>query len=110
MAYDVELADRLRDLVEDEPGLSEKKMFGGLAFLIHGNMAVAASSSGALMVRADPARSEELLAEPHAEPFEMHGRSMNGWLLVDPAGLGSDEELQRWAEVGVAYASSLPPK
>lgn len=110
MAYDVELADRLRDLVEGEPGLSEKKMFGGLAFLVHGNMAVAAASTGGLLLRVDPARTDELMADPHAGPFEMHGRGAKGWLRIDPAGLDSDEDLQRWAEVGLAYATSLPPK
>ncbi|MEP9362035.1 TfoX/Sxy family protein [Nocardioides sp. CN2-186] len=110
MAYDVELADRLRDLVEGEPGLSEKKMFGGLAFLVHGNMAVAASSKGGLLLRVDPDRTDELLEHPHAEPFEMQGRGAKGWLRIDPAGLASDDDLQRWTEVGLAYASSLPPK
>ena len=110
MAYDVELADRLRDLVEGVAGVTEKKMFGGLAFLVDGNMAVAAASKGGLLLRVDPARTDELLEDPHAEPFEMHGRGAKGWLRVDPAGLGSEEDLQRWADVGLDYASSLPPK
>jgi TfoX/Sxy family transcriptional regulator of competence genes len=110
MAYDEQLADRLRDLVSGEPGVTEKKMFGGLAFLVGGHMAVGASSQGDLMVRVDPERTEELLAEPHAAPFVMRGREMSGWLRVDTAGLGSEAELRRWTDVGVAYARSLPPK
>jgi hypothetical protein len=110
MAYDEELADRLRFLIEGEPGLSEQKMFGGLAFLIGGHMAVAASREGGLLLRTDPADTEVLLEDPHAAAFEMRGRAMAGWLRVDAAGLGTDDELQRWADVGVGYARSLPPK
>src|SRR5262245_2613070 len=108
MTYDERLADRLRTLVEGEPGLTEKKMFGGLAFLVNGNMAVSASGQGGLLLRTDPERTEELLAEPSAEPFEMRGRAMNGWLRVDPTGLDSDDVLAQWVEVGVSYARSLP--
>ena len=110
MAYDEQLAERLRDLVSGEPGVTEKKMFGGLAFLVGGHMAVGASSQGDLMVRVAPEQTEQLLAEPHAAPFVMRGREMSGWLRVDTAGLGSEVELRRWADVGVAYARSLPPK
>jgi hypothetical protein len=110
MAYDEELADRLRFLIEGEPGLSEQKMFGGLAFLIGGHLAVAASREGGLLLRTDPSDTEVLLEDPHAAPFEMRGRSMAGWLRVGAAGLGTDDELQRWADVGVSYARSLPPK
>lgn len=110
MAYDEQLADRLREIVTGEPGLAEKKMFGGLAFLIGGNMAVSASSQGGLLLRVDPSQTEELLARAHAEPFAMGGREMAGWLRIDPAGLDSDADLRRWAEIGVGYARSLPPK
>lgn len=110
MTYDERLAARLRAIVAGEPGLTERRMFGGLAFLVHGNMAVAAASAGGLLLRVDPARNEELLADPAAAPFEMRGREMSGWLRVDPAGLGSDEELERWADVGLSYARTLPPK
>jgi hypothetical protein len=110
MAYDEDLAYRLRDLVAPEPGLSEKKMFGGLAFLINGHMAVSASGQGGLLLRVDPADTENLLADEHAQPFEMRGRSMNGWLRIDPAGLTDDDALERWVAIGVGYAKSLPPK
>jgi TfoX N-terminal domain len=110
MTYDEQLADRLRAVVAGEPGLSEQAMFGGLAFLVHGHMAVAVSNRGGLLLRVDPDRSEELLGEQHAEPFEMRGRPTRGWLRIDPAGLGSDAELARWAGVGLAHARSLPPK
>lgn len=110
MAYDEELADRLRALLEGEPGLTERKMFGGLAFLVGGHMAVAASSGGGLLLRTDPSDAEVLLEDPHAEPFEMRGRGMAGWLRIDRAGLDGDEDLQRWVDVGVGYVRSLPPK
>ncbi|MGZ4455377.1 MAG: TfoX/Sxy family protein [Nocardioides sp.] len=110
MAYDEELAARIRFLVEGEPGLSEKKMFGGLAFLIGGNMAVAASGEGGLMLRTDPGDTAVLLEDPHARPMVMRGREMTGWMRVDDAGLTTDEDLQRWVNVGVTYARSLPPK
>ena len=110
MAYDERLADRLREIVAGEPGVTERKMFGGLAFLVSGHLAVSASSQGGLLLRVDPERTEELLADPHAEPFVMRGREMGGWLRVDPAGLGSDADLGRWADLGLAYARSLPPK
>jgi TfoX N-terminal domain len=110
MAYDEDLAYRLHDLLEPERGLSEKKMFGGLAFMINGNMAVSASGQGGLLLRVDPAQTEALLREPHAEPFEMRGRSMGGWLRIDPAGVETEEQLERWAAIGVAFARSLPPK
>jgi TfoX/Sxy family transcriptional regulator of competence genes len=110
MAYDEELADRLRKVVQDEPALTEKKMFGGLAFLINGNMAVSASSKGGLLLRVDPARTESLLSEPEVGRFEMRGREMDGWLRVDATVVDSDRELRRWVDIGVAYARSLPPK
>lgn len=110
MAYDEELAERIRDIVSGEPGLTEKAMFGGLAFLVEGNMAVAASNEGGLLLRVDPDDAEQHLAHPHVDPFVMRGRRMNGWMRVVPDGLGTDVELRRWVEVGVTYARSLPPK
>jgi hypothetical protein len=110
MAYDEELADRIRDVVRDERGLSEKAMFGGLAFLINGNMAVSASSKGGLLLRVDPQDTEALVEEPHVGRFEMRGREMNGWLRVDPAATSTDAELRGWVGRGVAYARSLPAK
>jgi TfoX/Sxy family transcriptional regulator of competence genes len=110
MAYDERLAARLRDHLAGEPGLSEQRMFGGLAFLVHGNMAVAASAEGGLLLRVDPDRTEELLAEPHTDPFVMRGRRMAGWMRVLPEGLGSDADLARWAGLGVEHARRLPPK
>lgn len=110
MAYDVELANRIRELVADEPDLTEKKMFGGHAFLIGGNMAVSASGRGGLLLHVDPEATEGLLAKPHAEPFEMRGRTMSGWLRVAPEGLETKRQLERWVSRGVAYAKSLPAK
>ena len=110
MAYDQELADRVREHVEQEKGLTEKRMFGGLAFLINGNMAVSASSKGGLLLRVDPADTERLLGEPRARPFEMRGREMNGWLHVEADASVPDVELARWIRIGVTYARSLPPK
>lgn len=110
MAFDEPLANRIRELVAGEPGLSEKRMFGGLAFLIDGNMSVSASGQGGLLLRVDPAETEELLRKPHAQPFEMRGRTMEGWLRVAPEGLKSRRELERWVARGVAYARSLPSK
>jgi TfoX/Sxy family transcriptional regulator of competence genes len=110
MAYDEELANRLRELVSDEDGVTEKKMFGGLAFLIDGNMAVSASGQGGLLLRCDPDETDALVAKPHAERFVMRGRAMDGWLRIDPAGVGTKRELERWVGVGVAYARSLPAK
>lgn len=110
MAYDEELADRLREVLQTEKGVTEKRMFGGLAFLVHGNLAVSASSQGGLLLRIDPANGESLLAEPHVHPFQMRGREMTGWLRVDAATLRSDEELRRWVNHGITYARSLPPK
>ncbi len=110
MAYDEELADRIREAVQDEPLLSERKMFGGLAFLIGGHMAVAASGKAGLMVRVDPAEGDALVDDVHVRPMEMGERSMSGWLRVDDAAVTSEEELRQWVARGVGYASSLPPK
>ena len=110
MAYDVELADRIRDSIPDHDGVTERKMFGGHAFLLNGNMAVAASGQGGLLLRVDPADTDSLVAEVGISHFEMRGRSMNGWVRVDPSVVASDEQLQRWVDVGLKYAGSLPPK
>ena len=110
MAYDEELAARIRGLVGDRPQLTEQRMFGGLAFLIGGNMAVAASGQGGVLVRVDPAESDDLVATTPAEPMEMRGRSMRGWLRVAAADVASDAELGAWVARGVAYAASLPAK
>jgi TfoX/Sxy family transcriptional regulator of competence genes len=110
MAYDEELAGRIRELVCDEPGLTEKRMFGGLAFLVNGNMSVSASSQGGLLLRVDPEETDTLTAEPHAEPFVMRGRAMQGWLRVAPEGVQTKRELERWVRRGVTYARSLPGK
>jgi TfoX/Sxy family transcriptional regulator of competence genes len=110
MAFDEELADRIRDLLSAEPAVTEKKMFGGLAFLIGGNMAVAASGQGGLLVRVDPTESEALVASSPARPMEMRGRSMPGWLRLDVEDVESDEALSSWVERGVSFARSLPAK
>jgi hypothetical protein len=110
MAYDEELAGRIRALVGGEPGLAEQPMFGGLAFLVGGNMAVAASGQGGLLVRVDPAESDALVAETNARPMEMRGREMRGWLRVDAEDVATEAELRRWVGLGTAYARSLPAK
>jgi hypothetical protein len=110
MAYDEELANRLRELVGNEPGLTEKRMFGGLAFLINGKMAVSASGHGGLLLRVEPAQTEALVSPPHAERFRMRGREMDGWLRIAPDAIESDDALQRWVAHGIAYARSLVPK
>jgi TfoX/Sxy family transcriptional regulator of competence genes len=110
VAYDEDLANRIRELLSAEDGVVEKRMFGGLAFLIGGNMSVSASGQGGLLVRVDPAQTESLLAKPAAEPFVMRGRAMDGWLRVTPEGVTTKRELERWVRVGVSYARSLPVK
>jgi hypothetical protein len=110
VAYDEDLADRIRELLGSEPDLTEKKMFGGLAFLIGGNMAVAASGQGGVLVRVDPAESDTLVATTNARPMEMRGRPMQGWLRVDPDAVGSKSELAKWVEIGTTYARSMPAK
>jgi TfoX/Sxy family transcriptional regulator of competence genes len=110
MAYDEDLANRIRELVGAERDLTEKRMFGGLAFLIAGNMSVAASGQGGLMVRVDPAEGEALAAKPHAGPMVMRGREMAGWLRVDDEGVRTKRQLEPWVRRGVAYARTLPPK
>ena len=110
MAYDEQLAARVRALLGDRPGLSEQTMFGGLAFLAGGNMAVAASGQGGILVRADPEATERLLATTRAEPMEMKGRSMRGWLRVAPDHLRTKRQLAKWVQMGTVYARSLGPK
>ena len=110
MAYDEELAERIRELLATDHDVTEKKMFGGLAFLIGGNMSVSASGQGGLLLRCDPEDTEELIRESHVSRFEMRGRAMDGWLRVDPAAVETRERLERWVAVGVDYARSLPPK
>jgi TfoX/Sxy family transcriptional regulator of competence genes len=110
MAYDHELADRIRELLQSETGLTEKAMFGGLAFLINGRMAVSASGQGGILLRVDPARTADLVQEPHAARFEMRGRQMDGWLRVDTELVETEEQLREWVRHGVTYARSLPPK
>jgi TfoX/Sxy family transcriptional regulator of competence genes len=110
MAYDEDLANRIRELIAAEPGVVEKKMFGGLAFLIGGHMSVSVSGRGGLLLRVAPEETEALLAKPHAAPFEMRGRTMDGWLRVDASGVKTKQQLDRWVQRGVAYARSLPPK
>jgi hypothetical protein len=110
MAYDEETANRIRELVQREDGLSEMRMFGGLAFLINGNMAVAASGKGGLLLRCDPTETDALVAEPDAGRFEMRGREMDGWLRIDPPAIRTDQGLRRWVQVGLDYARSLPAK
>jgi TfoX/Sxy family transcriptional regulator of competence genes len=110
MAYDEDLVNRIRELIAGESDVTEKKMFGGLAFLVGGNMSVSASGQGGVMVRVDPEATEALLAKPHTRPFEMRGREMQGWLRVDAEGLRTKRQLEPWVKRGVAYARSLPPK
>jgi TfoX/Sxy family transcriptional regulator of competence genes len=110
MAYDEDLANRIRELVATEPGVTEKKMFGGLAFLINGNMSVSASGQGGLLLHVDPDETDRLLSKPHAHPFEMRGRVMQGWLRVDPDGVKTKRQLDRWVSRGVHHARSLPGK
>ncbi len=110
MAYDEELADRIRELVGSEPDLTEQKMFGGLAFLIGGNMAVAASGQGGILVRVDPAESDTLVGTTNARLMEMRGRRMQGWLRVAAEDVRTKRQLAKWVKLGTTYARSLPAK
>ena len=110
MAYDEALANQIREIVDGESGITEKRMFGGLAFLVNGNMAVAASGQGDLMLRVDPAESESLIAHEHVRRAVMRGREMDGWLRVDTDAVREDAERRRWVQTGLAYARSLPAK
>jgi TfoX/Sxy family transcriptional regulator of competence genes len=109
MAYDPELADRIRELVATEEGVDERRMFGGLAFLVNGNMSMAASSEGSLLVRVNPDDAPDLLDE-HVLTAVMGGRDMRGWLRVPAAVLDDDARLAEWVDRGVSYARSLPAK
>jgi len=110
VAYDEDLADRIRELLADEPDLTEKRMFGGLAFLVAGNMAVGASGQGGLISRVDPEEGDALMRSDGVAPMEMRGREMAGWLRVESSALGAKAELEAWVRRSVAYARSLPPK
>jgi hypothetical protein len=110
VAYDEELADRIRELIGNETGLTEQKMFGGLAFLIGGNMAIAASGQGGVLVRVDPAESDALVASTNAHVMEMRGRQMQGWLRVGSEDVRTKRQLAKWVELGTKYARSLPAK
>jgi hypothetical protein len=110
MAYDEDLANRIRELMADERGVVEQKMFGGLAFLIGGHMSVSASGRGGLLLRVSPDETEALLAKPHAGAFEMRGKVMGGWLRIEAEGVRTKRQLAPWVARGVAYARSLPPK
>src|SRR4051812_50194861 len=108
MAYDEGLANRIREAVAGEPGVTENRMFGGLAFLVHGNMAVAASSQGGLLLRIDPADAESLTERHGVRRFEMRGREMDGWLSIDSGAPTGEEGLRGWVETGPGYGRSVP--
>jgi TfoX/Sxy family transcriptional regulator of competence genes len=110
MAYDEDLANRLRELLADEEAVTEKRMFGGLAFLLHGNMSVSASRSGGLLVRIDPAETDAALARPHVARMEMGGRMMDGWITVAPDGLKTKRELAAWVKRSLTFVKTLPRK
>jgi TfoX/Sxy family transcriptional regulator of competence genes len=110
MAYDEDLADRIRELLGALKGVEEKRMFGGLAFLVNGNMSVAASGRGGLMVRVPPTETDSLLSRRHVEPMVMAGRETRGWLRVSADGVKTTRQLRSWVTRGVDYAKSLPPK
>jgi hypothetical protein len=110
MAYDRDLADRLRTVLQGEAGVTEKHMFGGLAFLVNGNMAVSASSKGGLLLRVDPAETDALVSRPDVDRFEMRGREMDGWLRVGVDAVETDDALRGWVDRGVGFARSLPAK
>lgn len=109
MAYDEALADRVGEVLRGEDGVTEKRMFGGLAFLVDGHLAVSASSQGGLLLRVDPAQTESLVAAPYVDRFVMRGRAMNGWLRVGQEAVRTDAELRHWVGLGVAYARALAP-
>jgi hypothetical protein len=110
MAYDENLANRLRQLLADEDAITEKRMFGGLAFLLHGNMTVSASRSGGLLVRIDPADTDAALARRHVALMVMGGRMMDGWITVRPEGLKTKRQLAAWVQRSLAFVKTLPPK
>lgn len=110
MAYDEDLANRIRELLGGQPGVDEKRMFGGLAFLVHGNMSVAVSGQGGLLVRVPREDTEKLTGRAHVSPMVMAGRETRGWLRVEAAGVHTKRQLQSWVTRGVDHARSLPPK
>jgi TfoX/Sxy family transcriptional regulator of competence genes len=110
MAYDEDLANRIRELLGSEQGVEEKRMFGGLAFLINGNMSVAASGQGGLLVRVPPDDTDKLVGRAHVSCMVMAGREARGWLRIDAVGVQTKRQLQSWVSRGVGYARSLPPK
>ena len=110
MTYDTELASRLRAMLSERTDVVEKRMFGGLAFLVAGHLAVSASSRGGLLLRVDPAQTDTLVADLRANRFEMRGRAMDGWLHVAVDEHTGDDELRRWLDCGLAYLATLPPK
>ena len=110
MAYDEVLAQRVEDLLDGEPGLSSRRMFGGRGFMLDGHIAVAAANHGGLMVRVDPTEGDQLVDGDTVRPMEMRGREMTGWLVVSPDAVASDDELATWVGRGVAFVRTLPPK
>jgi TfoX/Sxy family transcriptional regulator of competence genes len=110
MPYDEDLANRLRELLADKDAVTEKKMFGGLAFLLNGHMSVSASRNGGLLARIDPDETEAALGRPHVARMEMGGRTMDGWITVAPEGLKTQRELAAWVERSASYVEALPPK
>jgi TfoX/Sxy family transcriptional regulator of competence genes len=110
MAYDEDLANRLRELLAGEDGITEKKMFGGLAFLLHGHMSVSASGQGGLLARIDPSETDAMLKKEHVSLMEMRGRTMDGWLRVAPEGLKTKRQLESWVKRSLGYVKTLPPK
>jgi TfoX/Sxy family transcriptional regulator of competence genes len=110
VAYDEDIAERIRELLPPQEKVTEKKMFGGLAFLIGGNMAIAASGQGGLLVRCDPEESKALVSKTKAYPMEMRGREMQGWLRVDAEAVRTKRQLAKWVDIGTSQARSLPPK
>ena len=109
MAYDEGLAQRVREIMFDEPGLVEKKMFGGVGFMLYGNMACGVNKDD-LIVRVGPEQGGQAVMQPHARPFDITGRPMKGWVMVDPDGVAADEDLQAWTAQGINFARTLPPK
>ena len=109
MAYDEGLGQRIREVLDDQPNLVEKKMFGGVGFMVHGNMACGVHKD-MLIVRVGPKAYEETMKYPHTRPFDMTGRAMKGWVMVEPGGFESDIDLKNWVEQGLNFALTLPPK
>ena len=109
MPYDQDLAQRIRKIIGDAPGLTEKEMFGGVGFLLHGNMACGVHKDR-LIVRVGPANHEQALAAPHARPFDITGRPMKGWVMVEAGGFAAEKSLREWVRMGVEFARTLPPK